>query len=129
MTERKNNLTDYLAVGIINFAGVYFWIQIVNMTSSAGLRIFSYIVYVLTGILSSYLFFRKRGVIDQIQVAKTTIISWLISVLMLASVLQTEGLTFYPILLFCFGLGGFIGSRVVIQEVDSRKDPLNEEEL
>ena len=129
MTERKNNLTDYLAAGIINFAGVYFWIQIVNMTSSAGLRIFSYIVYVLTGILSSYLFFRKRGVIDQVQVGKTTIISWLISILMLASVLQTEGLTFYPVLLFCFGFGSLIGSRIVIQEADTRKDPQIEEEL
>ena len=128
MTERKNNLTDYLAAGIINFAGVYFWIQIVNMTSSAGVRVFSYIVYVLTGILSSYLFFRKRGVIDQIQVGKTTIISWLISALMLASLLQTEGLSFYPILLFCFGLGGFIGSRIVLQEMGS-EDSLSEENL
>lgn len=129
MTERKESFTDYLAAGIINFAGVYFWIQIVNMIQSTGLKIFSYIVYVLTGTLSSYLFFRKRGVIDQIQVGKTTIISWLISVFMLASVLQTEALTIYPILLFCFGLGGLIGSRIVIQEVDSKKDPLNEEEL
>jgi len=128
LTERKNNLTDYVSAGIINFAGVYFWIQIVIMTSSAGVRIFSYLVYVLTGILSSYLFFRKRGVIDQIQVGKTTIISWLISVMMLASVLQTEGLSFYPILLFCFGLGGFIGSRIVLQEMGS-EDSLSEENL
>jgi hypothetical protein len=116
LNNRKDSITDYLAAGIINFAGVFFWIQIVNMFQSTGLRIFSYIVYVLTGVLSNYLFFRKRGEVTQIKLATTIIISWLISVVMLVTIIQTESLAFYPVLLLCFGFGGLIGSRIVMQE-------------
>ena len=91
------------------------------MFQSAGLRLFSYIVYVLIGLLSSYLFFRKRGEVDQIQLGKTIIITWLISALMLATMIKTESLAFYPVLLLCFGFGGLLGIRIIMQEKEKTK--------
>lgn len=112
-SKREPSIIDYLAGGMLASGILYFWPQVVSIIPA--LAWLSMLVYIMSGIVSSYFVCSKASRSHLMAGMKNAVVSWIFSMVLLITIIETPSIGFALTLLISLIIGGVMGSYLALK--------------
>lgn len=116
--QRVPNLTDYMAGAMVANGFVWMWAQALPHLSWIPFTLLaeaSYVIYLLGGIVASYLVCKRASSRQLIVGLKFAAIAWAFSIIMMLSIAAEPTVGLAVALLVCFAMGGVAGAYLALK--------------
>lgn len=112
--ERKPSINDFLAAAALSYGTIYFWLRLSTIIEFPWIS--TYLVFYIAGLCTTYLICRKIDR-NQFPVAiKSSVFSWLFTMICLITFTQGDPASFFKMLLVLFLLGGITTSVITMRQ-------------
>ena len=114
--DRKPTTTDYLAASVLSYGIVYFWVQFILILDHEWLGLLSYPVFLLSAFATAYLVLRRTDEAHLAVGLKSSLVSWVFTVVSFLALTEGPNTGFFLVLLVCFIVGGASAAYVRLKQ-------------
>ena len=111
--DRRPSVTDYMAAAVLAYGVVYFWVEL-NIYYDPP-WVLALLFYYLGGLIPGYLVCRRTGSAELAVGVRSSVSSWVFTVVSLLAFTEGNTPTFFALLLVMFLLGGLTSAYLALR--------------